>query len=216
MMDLESEFGNVLEMGYGIIVSVGEHTGFHSDGICSESWFGNIPEMMGESCVPLHFVCGCASTCDSSMPLFIVLNWDNECLTSYLWLSNLIYDTRSTSPTANTVTTVTQKHLELQENHPKFLWAHQWPLPPSKLARSHLFFRPSPGPPPFPPLAQDPCSATPLTTTSSTSVYYDASFALTLPIFRLSAHCWKNKIPWPLLVVHRYIIYHVIFSLPLY
>ena len=50
------------------------------------------------------------------------------------------------SPTANTVTTVTQKHLELQENHPKFLWAHQRLLPPSKLARSHLFFWPSPLP----------------------------------------------------------------------
>ena len=37
------------------------------------------------------FVCGCASTCDSSTPLFIVLNWDNECLTSYLRLSNLWY-----------------------------------------------------------------------------------------------------------------------------
>ena len=55
-MDLESEFGNVLEMGYGIVVGVGEHTGFHSDRICSESWFGNIPEMMGEGCVPLHWV----------------------------------------------------------------------------------------------------------------------------------------------------------------
>ena len=54
MMDLESEFGNVLEMGYGIVVGVGEHTGFRGDGICLESWFGNIPEMMGESCVPLH------------------------------------------------------------------------------------------------------------------------------------------------------------------
>ena len=29
------------------------------------------------------------------------------------------------SPTANTVTTATQKHLELQENHLKFLWACQ-------------------------------------------------------------------------------------------
>ena len=36
-MDLESEFGNILEMGYGIIVGVGEHTGFHSDRICLES-----------------------------------------------------------------------------------------------------------------------------------------------------------------------------------
>ena len=36
-MDLESEFRNVLEMGYGIVIGVGEHTGFHSDGICSES-----------------------------------------------------------------------------------------------------------------------------------------------------------------------------------
>ena len=53
-MDLESEFRNILEMGYGIVIGVGEHTGFHSDGICSESWFGNIPEMVGESCVPLQ------------------------------------------------------------------------------------------------------------------------------------------------------------------
>ena len=36
-MDLESEFGNILEMGYGIVVGVGEHMGFHSDGICLES-----------------------------------------------------------------------------------------------------------------------------------------------------------------------------------
>ena len=34
--------------------------------------------------------------CDSSTPLFIVPYLDNECLTSYLQLSNLIYDTRST------------------------------------------------------------------------------------------------------------------------
>ena len=34
--DLESEFRNIPEMGYGIVVSVGGHTGFHSDGICSE------------------------------------------------------------------------------------------------------------------------------------------------------------------------------------
>ena len=54
MMDLELEFENVLEMGYGIVVGVGEHTGFHSDGICSELWFVNIPEMMGKSCVPLQ------------------------------------------------------------------------------------------------------------------------------------------------------------------
>ena len=55
--DLELEFGNILKMGYGIVVGVGGHTGFHSDGICSESWFGNIPEMVGESCVPLQFPC---------------------------------------------------------------------------------------------------------------------------------------------------------------
>ena len=41
-------------MGYEIVVGVGGHTGFHSDGICSELWFGNIPEMVGESCVPLQ------------------------------------------------------------------------------------------------------------------------------------------------------------------
>ena len=47
------------------------------------------------------------------------------------------------SPTANTVTTVTQAHLELQENHPKFLWAawaRQRPLLPSKLVWSLFFF----------------------------------------------------------------------------
>ena len=57
-MDLESEFGNIpemgLEMGSGIVIGVGEHTGFHSDRICLELWFGNIPEMVGESCVPLQ------------------------------------------------------------------------------------------------------------------------------------------------------------------
>ena len=46
----------------------------------------------------IPFVCGCASMCDSSTPLFIVLNRDNEYLTSYLRLSNLIYDTHSTMP----------------------------------------------------------------------------------------------------------------------
>ena len=39
--DLESEFRNIpemgSEMGSGIVISVGGHTGFHSDGICSES-----------------------------------------------------------------------------------------------------------------------------------------------------------------------------------
>ena len=34
--DLELEFGNILEMGYGIVVGVGGHTGFHSDRICLE------------------------------------------------------------------------------------------------------------------------------------------------------------------------------------
>ena len=34
--DLELEFGNILKMGYGIVVGVGGHTGFHGDGICSE------------------------------------------------------------------------------------------------------------------------------------------------------------------------------------
>ena len=52
--DSELEFGNILEMGYGVVVGVGEHTGFHSDGICLELWFGNIPEMVGKSCVPLQ------------------------------------------------------------------------------------------------------------------------------------------------------------------
>ena len=36
----ELEFGNILEMdsemGYGVVVSVGGHTEFRSDGICSE------------------------------------------------------------------------------------------------------------------------------------------------------------------------------------
>jgi hypothetical protein len=63
--------------------------------------------------------------------------------------------------TANTVTTATQTDLELQENHPKFLWARQRPLPPSKSVRSQLFFRPSAGPP-LQPLVRDPRSATPL------------------------------------------------------
>ena len=66
------------------------------------------------------------------------------------------------STTANTVTTATQPHLELQENHPKFLWARQRPLSPSKLVRSLFFFRPLAGPPPLQPLVRDPRSATPL------------------------------------------------------
>ena len=33
---------------------MGLSSGFHSDRICSESRFGNIPEMVGESCVPLQ------------------------------------------------------------------------------------------------------------------------------------------------------------------
>ena len=48
----------------------------------------------------IPFVCGCASTCDSSTPLFIVPYLDNECLMSYLRLSDLIYDTRSTGKAA--------------------------------------------------------------------------------------------------------------------
>ena len=52
------------------------------------------------------------------------------------------------STTANTVTTATQTHLELQENHLKFLWACQWPLSPSKLVRLLFFFRSLAGPPP--------------------------------------------------------------------
>ena len=44
------------------------------------------------------------------------------------------------STTANTVTSVTQTHLKLQENHPKFLWARQRPLLPSKSVRSQFFF----------------------------------------------------------------------------
>ena len=36
----ELEFRNIpemdLEMGYGVVIGVGEHTEFHSDGICSE------------------------------------------------------------------------------------------------------------------------------------------------------------------------------------
>ena len=43
------------------------------------------------------------------------------------------------STMANTVTTATWTHLELQENHPKFIWARQWPLPPSKLVRWQFF-----------------------------------------------------------------------------
>ena len=52
------------------------------------------------------------------------------------------------STTGNTVTTVPQTHLELQESHPKFLWVCQWPLPLSKSVRSQFFFQPSAGPPP--------------------------------------------------------------------
>ena len=57
------------------------------------------------------------------------------------------------STTANIVTTVTQIHLELQESHPKFLWARQRPLPPSKAFGQT---------PPPKPLVRDPRSATPL------------------------------------------------------
>ena len=49
------------------------------------------------------------------------------------------------STTANTVTTATQTHLEL---HPKFLWARQRPLLPSKSVRSLFFFGLRPDPPP--------------------------------------------------------------------
>ena len=53
-MGSEFEFGNIPEMDCGVVVGVGEHMGFHSDGICSKSWFGNILEMVGRSCVPLQ------------------------------------------------------------------------------------------------------------------------------------------------------------------
>ena len=72
-MDLEPEFGNILEMGYGIVVSVGEHTGFHSDGICSESEFGNILEMVGKSCVPLQLMLR-RGGCGLAFP-FLLVRW---------------------------------------------------------------------------------------------------------------------------------------------
>ena len=53
------------------------------------------------------------------------------------------------SPTANTVTTATQIHLELQENHPKQIWSSLRPLPPSKLVRSLFFFGLWPDTPPL-------------------------------------------------------------------
>ena len=65
------------------------------------------------------------------------------------------------SKTANTVTSATQTHLKLQENHPKFLWAHQRQLPPSKSVRSQFFFSAF-CQTPLQPLVWDPCSATPL------------------------------------------------------
>ena len=49
---------------------------------------------------------------------------------------------------STTVTTATQTHLELQENHPKFVWACQRPLLPSKLVRSQFFSAFSRTPPP--------------------------------------------------------------------
>ena len=67
------------------------------------------------------------------------------------------------STTANTVTSVTQTHLKLQENHPKFLWARQRPLLPSKSVRSQFFFSAFCQTPPLQPLVRDPRSATPLT-----------------------------------------------------
>ena len=71
------------------------------------------------------------------------------------------------STTANTVTSLTQTHLKLQENHPKFLLARQQPLLPSKSVRSQFFFFSLPPDPPLQPLVLDPRSATPLVGTKS-------------------------------------------------
>ena len=44
-MGLELEFRNIPEMDCGVVVGVGGHTEFCSDGICLEMRFGNIPEL---------------------------------------------------------------------------------------------------------------------------------------------------------------------------
>ena len=53
-MGSELRFGNILEMDHGVVVGVGGHMEFHNDGICSEMGFGNIPELVAESCVLLQ------------------------------------------------------------------------------------------------------------------------------------------------------------------
>ena len=55
-MGSELRFRNIPEMDHGVIVGVGGHTEFCNDGICSEMGFGNIPELVVESCVLLHGV----------------------------------------------------------------------------------------------------------------------------------------------------------------
>ena len=42
------------ELDCGVVGGVGGHMEFHSDGIYSELWFRNIPEMVSKDCVPLH------------------------------------------------------------------------------------------------------------------------------------------------------------------
>ena len=55
-MGSELRFGNIPEIDRGVVVGVGGHTEFRNDGICLEMGFGNIPELVAESCVLLHGV----------------------------------------------------------------------------------------------------------------------------------------------------------------
>ena len=43
-----------LELDYGVVNSMGGHTEFRIDGVCSELGFGEFPEMNAEDYVPLQ------------------------------------------------------------------------------------------------------------------------------------------------------------------
>ena len=94
------------------------------------------------------------------------------------------------STTVNTVTTVTQTHLKLQEIHPKFLWARQWPLPPSKSVRSHFFWPPSN--PWFRILVLPPPCGNPDISTINIFSYLSSKFLLLLLHFPIIISGWHS------------------------
>ena len=96
------------------------------------------------------------------------------------------------STTANTVTTATQTHLELQEtqNHLKFIWACQRPLSPSKLVISQFFFQPLARPPPPPTLGS---GSSFRHTLGCALLHHDILLCDLLKILMIGTHSWHTE-----------------------